>query len=73
MAVETTRSTSHLATATLVSFALQLEPTSTLDAATLAVERGWIDEDGKPTCEGRRLVRDLQDQSGTPSVFRNVA
>jgi hypothetical protein len=59
--------------AALASFALQLHPTSRQDPETLAVGRGWIGRDGRPTEEGRQVLRDLEEQAGTPSVFRNVA
>ena len=36
-----------------------------------AVERGWLDADGKITQAGIELEKALADQSGTRSAFRN--
>lgn len=35
-----------------------------------AKRRGWLDESGRPTKEGRKLVDAMGDQSGTRTVFR---
>lgn len=38
----------------------------------VAVQRGWLDRDGRPTDAGRELLRQLRDQVGTRSVFRGA-
>lgn len=39
----------------------------------VAARRGWIDQEGRPTPDGRALVRELSHQTGVRSVFRGVA
>jgi len=41
-------------------------------AETAARSRGWLDGDGWPTEDGRALVRALDEQAETRSVFRTV-
>jgi len=35
-----------------------------------AVAKGWLDEDGAPTAEGKDVAKALGDQKDTRSVFR---
>ncbi|SPJ25108.1 hypothetical protein [Palleronia abyssalis] len=35
-----------------------------------ARNRGWLDEDGLPTDEGREMLKAMGDQQGTRTVFR---
>jgi len=37
-----------------------------------AQKRGWLDQDGRPTAEGRRLIEALIEQKEQRSVFRNL-
>jgi hypothetical protein len=39
---------------------------------TTARNRGWLDAEGNPTPEGDHLVRALDEQDATRSVFRTV-
>ena len=39
-------------------------------AAQIAIDQGWIDANGEATRSGLDLVRALNDQQGTRSVFR---
>jgi hypothetical protein len=39
-------------------------------AMSFAVSRAWVDERGRPTEDGRRLVAALRDQRQTRSTFR---
>ena len=40
------------------------------DAETVAKRRGWLDDAGEPTEEGREVIEALGDQDGTRTVFR---
>ena len=37
-----------------------------------AQQRGWIDHNGQPTEDGRRLIKALIEQNEQRSVFRNL-
>lgn len=39
-------------------------------AEAIARRRDWIDPDGRPTDDGRDLLRALRDQEGTRGAFR---
>lgn len=39
-------------------------------ALSYAQERGWVDEDGKPTPDGKKAAAALADQLKTRSAFR---
>jgi hypothetical protein len=39
---------------------------------TAARERGWIDQHGHPTEDGRRVIEALSGQKDQRSVFRNL-
>lgn len=41
-------------------------------AKSQAMKRGWIDQEGHPTEDGRRLFEALTTQSEQRSVFRNL-
>jgi hypothetical protein len=41
-------------------------------ARAAAQKRGWLDQDGRPTAEGRRLIEALIEQKEQRSVFRNL-
>jgi hypothetical protein len=41
-------------------------------ARAAAQKRGWIDQDGRPTMDGRRLIEALIEQKEQRSVFRNL-
>jgi hypothetical protein len=43
------------------------------EALRSAQSRGWIDGEGRPTEEGRRLCMALASQVDTRSAFRNIA
>jgi hypothetical protein len=43
------------------------------EALRSAQARGWVDRDGRPTDEGRRLCAALISQVETRSAFRNIA
>lgn len=42
------------------------------DAAAFAAARAWLDGEGRPTEDGLALLRALEDQRATRSVFRFV-
>lgn len=42
-------------------------------AEAVARGRGWIDDEGQPTRDGRKLLEELARQAETRSVFRGVA
>lgn len=42
-------------------------------AEDFARRRGWLDQDGNPTPDGRTLVDELRRQAGTRSVFFGAA
>lgn len=42
------------------------------DAEDVACDRGWLDDAGEPTQDGRDLVAALGEQSETRTIFRNV-
>ena len=56
--------------ALVLSFARQLGESKDKGAEAVAKERGWLDEDGKVTGEGYKLIESLDGQGGTRSVFR---
>ncbi|CAM4399161.1 hypothetical protein [Palleronia rufa] len=56
-------------TARILTFATQVGAPDTPPEDT-ARARGWLDDAGAPTDEGRALVKSLDDQTGTRSVFR---
>ncbi|WGH78045.1 hypothetical protein [Jannaschia ovalis] len=37
-----------------------------------ARRRGWLDDKGEPTADGRKLIDSLGDQDGTRTVFRGL-
>lgn len=39
-------------------------------AAQIAADKGWVDANGNPTQSGLELMRALDEQRGTRSVFR---
>ena len=41
-------------------------------ARAAAEKRGWLDRDGRPTEDGRRLIEALIAQKEQRSVFRNL-
>ena len=55
----------------IVAFATHCGRAETSPEAT-ARSRGWLDGEGWPTDEGRRLVAALDEQSETRTVFRTL-
>lgn len=55
--------------ARILAFATQVGAPDTPPEDT-ARTRGWLDDTGALTDEGRDLLKSLDDQSGTRSVFR---
>lgn len=53
----------------ILAFAVHVGSPDTPPEET-ARARGWIDDDGRPTDEGREMLKSLGDQVGTRSVFR---
>jgi hypothetical protein len=54
----------------ILAFAAHVGRSWHTDPMTVARRRNWIDEDQRPTDEGRALVTALADQSATRTVFR---
>jgi hypothetical protein len=44
------------------------EPTSEV----VARRRHWLDAEGRPTRQGRELLQELEKQTGTRSIYRNM-
>ena len=63
---------SNLNTGIVLNFANYLRNPST-SPEVFAKERGWLDDQGNPTADGRELVEALSGQDGTRSAFRNVS
>ena len=58
----------------ILSIAQHLAPVNRdADAFDAARERNWLDHNGAPTRLGEDLVRAMEQQSGTRTVFRQVA
>ena len=58
----------------IISFAnLLISPSSMASAKRVAEEKNWINANGMPTRSGIELVRALQEQHNTRSVFRSFS